>query len=147
MIKWLSDKMGAGVPAGSHPQYAWAQQTGRLTYDMAGLKPGDLMFFDTGFRGGGGSEMNNASHVGMYIGNGQMIHAANESVGTIISSLEDPYYKGKFIGAAKMDWSGGPGYSGGSSGGGSQQPVNSGIQGANGAYYSLGYKIPTRLPR
>lgn len=56
------------------------------------LKPGDLLFFNTG---GGG-----VSHVGMYIGNGQYIHAA--TVDVKISDLNDNYSQSTYVGAKRI---------------------------------------------
>lgn len=95
---YLYNQMGRPIPQGSHEQMAAAVSQGALFQDTSQLQPGDLIFFDLA----GGSEFragNSASHVAMYIGNGQIIHAANESVGTIISSFGDPYYSGHFLGA------------------------------------------------
>ncbi len=58
------------------------------------LVPGDLVFFDT--TGG-------PSHVGIYIGNNQFVHAASEGprTGVIISSLDERYYSTRYIGARR----------------------------------------------
>lgn len=107
---WMDQNYGAGnLPMGSHYQYAYAAQSGKLFMDTAQLQPGDLVFFDTGFRGGGGAEMNGASHVAMYIGNGKMLHAANPSQGTIISDFANyaPSNGYKYLGAMHMSFSGG----------------------------------------
>lgn len=105
---WLDQNYGDGsLPQGSHYQYEYLMNRGRVTTDMNQLQVGDLLFFDTGWQGGGGAERNNAGHVGMYIGNGQMIHAANPSVGTVIVNLGDFLNGGaKWLGAGKVSWSG-----------------------------------------
>lgn len=111
---WLDQNYGSGqLPMGSHYQYQAAQDSGNLFMDMNQLQPGDLIFFDTGNTAGGGAELNRAGHVAMYIGGGQIIHAANPESGTIISPLSD-YYTSRFIGAEHMSWSGGSagGYTG-----------------------------------
>jgi hypothetical protein len=56
--------------------------------------PGDLVFFDT--TGG-------PSHVGIYIGGKKFVHAASEGprTGVIISSLEERYYRTRYIGARR----------------------------------------------
>lgn len=104
---WLDQNYGGGtLPMGAHYQYQQAVDQGKLFHDTSQLQPGDLIFFDTGWQGGAGAEMNRAGHVAMYIGNGQIIHAANPEAGTIISPLSD-YYTSIMLGAEHMQWSGG----------------------------------------
>jgi len=57
------------------------------------LKPGDLLFFSTYAKG--------PSHVGIYIGDGKMIHAST-SKGIIISSIDEPYWKKRFLFARRI---------------------------------------------
>ncbi len=57
--------------------------------------PGDLVYFAGTYRPG-------ISHTGVYIGDGQFIHAANESTGVIISSLYSDYYSGHYYGAFRV---------------------------------------------
>lgn len=113
---FMNQKYGdTNLPMGSHYQYQYAQQTGRLFTDLSQLQPGDLVFINTGWQGGAGAELNQAGHVAIYIGNGQIIHAANPSVGTIVSPMSG---YGGILGAMHQGAnSGGSGYSGGSGSG------------------------------
>jgi cell wall-associated NlpC family hydrolase len=107
-IDYLDNTYGKNeLPAGSHFQYQDTVKKGLLIQDPNQLRSGDLVFFDTGATGGGGSYLNNASHVGMYIGNGQFIQAANPGAGTIVSNLSDYIQQYGFLGGRKMGWSGG----------------------------------------
>jgi len=102
---WLDQNYGTGtLPRGSHYQYQNAVNTGQLFTDLSQLQPGDLVYIDTGWYGGAGGDMNAAGHVGMYIGNGKMIHAANPEQGTIISDLAA---YGGILGAMHQTGSGG----------------------------------------
>ena len=58
----------------------------------ADLKPGDIVLFERTY-----TSSVRATHAGMYIGNGQFIHAANSRVGVVISSLSETYYSSRFI--------------------------------------------------
>jgi cell wall-associated NlpC family hydrolase len=57
--------------------------------------PGDLIYF-------AGTYGTGISHAGIYIGDGQMIHAANPSTGVIISSLYSDYYTNHYYGAIRV---------------------------------------------
>ena len=50
------------------------------------LQPGDLVFFNSE-----GTGVNRATHVGIYIGDGNFLHASNKRVGVTITSLSDAY--------------------------------------------------------
>ena len=61
------------------------------------LQPADLLFFDTLGEG-------TASHVGISLGDNRFIHAASagSKTGVIISSLEEKYYKSRFLQAERI---------------------------------------------
>lgn len=52
------------------------------------IKPGDLLFFRT--------YAPYPSHVGIYIGNGKMIHASTTQ-GIVISRIDEPYWETRFL--------------------------------------------------
>jgi murein DD-endopeptidase / murein LD-carboxypeptidase len=74
------------LPRTARAQYAFSQRINKEE-----LKEGDLVFFNT--TGG-------ISHVGMYLQNGKFVHSSS-SQGVSISSLEDQYWKARFIGARR----------------------------------------------
>lgn len=80
--------IGRPLPHSSFEQY----QVGALVSRWA-LVPGDLVFFHTYSTG--------ASHVGIYIGEGRFVHASY-SRGVVISSIEEPYYRDRFLGGRRI---------------------------------------------
>lgn len=78
----------------SIPRVADDQLHGPGTYvSRSQLEPGDLVFFGSG---------DYASHVGMYVGEGMMIHAP--STGKVIqyTSIDSSYYSSRFIGGKRV---------------------------------------------
>jgi len=63
--------------------------------DRDDIIPGDLLFFATA----GGRRV---SHVALYIGNGQIVHATTFSTGVMINNLSDPYYIRTFVTARRV---------------------------------------------
>ena len=59
------------------------------------LQPGDLVLFRK-------NTSKPASHVGLYIGNNQFIHASTSKVGVIISRMSDAYYTTGFVGGRRI---------------------------------------------
>ena len=58
------------------------------------LKPGDLVFFNTLRRA--------ISHVGIYVGNGEFIHAPRSGETIRIENLDSPYWAKRFAGARRL---------------------------------------------
>ena len=58
------------------------------------LQPGDLIYF--------GTEANSPSHVGMYVGNGQMIHAPHTGDVIKYANITSGYYYNNFMGAKRI---------------------------------------------
>ena len=60
------------------------------------LKPGDLVFFSTN------GAVSGMSHVGIYIGNDQFIHAENYQNGVTITDMDQRYYAQRYLGAKRV---------------------------------------------
>ena len=58
------------------------------------LRPGDLVFFSSDGEG--------VTHVGIYIGNNNFVHASTSKTGVIISSLTSSYYTRVYYGAKRV---------------------------------------------
>ena len=63
---------------------------------MSELQPGDIVIFKKG------NSSSRATHVGLYIGNNQFIHASAAKVGVIINNLSDYYYTTGFVGGRRI---------------------------------------------
>lgn len=79
------------------PRTAWAQSKKGETVDMDHLQKGDLLFFLTDKKRG-----IPVTHVGIYIGNGNFIHAASKKKGIIISPLTHGSYAETFVSARRV---------------------------------------------
>lgn len=75
LVQWIMSKFDMVLPRTSREQ---VKEGIEIPRDSAELLPGDLLFFGHGKR---------ISHVGIYIGNGKYVQAANRRAGVIESSL------------------------------------------------------------
>ncbi len=82
-------KLGVNLPRTARAQFGVG-----MPVDKNHLKIGDLVFFRTYARF--------PSHVGIYVGNGKFVHFSTSNHGLAISSLEDPYFKKRYIGARRV---------------------------------------------
>jgi len=79
----------AGV---SLPHYSRSQYSVTRRVPLSQAQPGDLVFYF-----GRGTH-----HVGMYIGNGKMVHAANPRSGVLVSNILGPWYSSRFSGIGRV---------------------------------------------
>jgi cell wall-associated NlpC family hydrolase len=76
------------------PRDSRAQAKYGYKVSLSELKPGDLLFFKT--------YKQDVSHVGIYIGDGKMVHAATRGGQVMVSSIYDPYYRQRFLFAKRV---------------------------------------------
>ena len=93
----------SGLTSYVYAQYGYSinrtasnQLSNGVSVEKSQLQPGDLVFF----RQNGSTKA--ASHVGIYIGNNQYVHASTPGVGVIISDLNDPYISSGYVGARRI---------------------------------------------
>lgn len=129
---WGGTRKGSGMDCSGFVQYVYSQvgyKLPRVSADQSKvgklvkrteLKVGDLLFFDTtNYRDrsdittpekeceyaeqvASGYAPNVVSHVGMYVGNNMMIHAASGSGYVRYETIESDYYKVRFINARRL---------------------------------------------
>ncbi len=88
---WVTKNvMGRDIGTGLWTQWATGSAVSRSS-----LQPGDLVFFQNTSRAG-------LSHVGIYIGNNQFVHAENETTGVRVSDLNSSYYSSRWLGARRL---------------------------------------------
>ena len=92
-VQFIYKKANIDLPRSSSEQ-ARAGVIVTHSLDFAMMRPGDLLFF--GHRG------RHISHVGIYLGDGKMIHASGRRLGVIISDLRQPFYEGGFVVARRL---------------------------------------------
>ncbi|MEK6646683.1 MAG: NlpC/P60 family protein [Candidatus Firestonebacteria bacterium] len=73
-------------------------RTARAQFEVGeladGLKPGDLLFFAT--------RAPYATHVGIYLGKNNFIHASSTDRRVVIAKISDSYYLSRFLGAKRI---------------------------------------------
>jgi cell wall-associated NlpC family hydrolase len=84
LVSYVFAQIGVSVPHSSYAQFGMG-----TAVSISDLQPGDLVFFA------------GASHVGIYIGGGQFIHAPHTGDVVKISSLSG-YYSSNFAGARRI---------------------------------------------
>jgi N-acetylmuramoyl-L-alanine amidase len=87
---------GHAISPDSHAQFTMGAPV-----DWDRLQPGDIVFYDT-MEGTEVREGNAASHVGIFVRDGQMVNALNEERGVIVSDPFSDYFKPRYIGARRL---------------------------------------------
>lgn len=79
---------GVKLPRSSAAQSRWCAPV-----EPEKMQPGDLVFFS--------ADSEQVSHVGMFIGDGRMIHASS-SRGVMVSALDNPYWLSRFYSIGRV---------------------------------------------
>ena len=81
---------GIAVPRSTEEQRSAGHAVRR-----ADLEPGDLVFYNTRNRP--------FSHVGIYLGDGNFVHAPRPGQRVRVESIDTPYWRTRFNGARRLD--------------------------------------------
>ena len=76
------------------PRNSSAQASAGYAVSRSNLKPGDLVFFNTNGKG--------ISHVGLYIGNNEMIHSPKPGDNVKVVKITSSYYSSRFVTARRI---------------------------------------------
>lgn len=91
LVYYVYQQFGYDLEPGARNQWSILDRSVK----KADLLPGDLVFFSKNGKASG------IFHVGIYIGDGEFIHAANRSKGVIITGLSDAWYANRYYGAKR----------------------------------------------
>ena len=88
LTQYVYNKFGVGLSRTTYTQVGEGTKVKR-----SDLRAGDLVFFNT---------EGSISHVGIYIGDGEFIHAPRTGKPVMVSSLSDGYYSEKYATARRI---------------------------------------------
>ena len=88
-VLWVFSQFGEKLP---HNEAGQLDSGPSIAPDA--LKPGDILVFANTYRYG-------LSHTGIYVGEGQFVHAADEPHGVMVSNLWDSYWGPRLVGASR----------------------------------------------
>ncbi len=89
-VYYVFNKVGLNLPRSMAEQIRAGTRIA-----AADLRPGDLVYFqNTSSRG--------ISHISIYIGNGKIVHAANERTGVLVSDLWSAYWAAHYAGSVRI---------------------------------------------
>ena len=90
LIQAVWKQYGALLPRTSVAQYKSGAPVSKST-----VRAGDLIFFKNTYKRG-------ISHVGIYVGDGRFVHAANRRKGVIVTALSEAYWANRWAGARRV---------------------------------------------
>jgi cell wall-associated NlpC family hydrolase len=89
LVAYAHRQVGIAVPRTAAEQFAKATPVERRQ-----LRPGDLVFFRLSGR--------EVGHVGIYVGDDRFVHAPQSGGRVHVASLEDAWYRQRFVGAGRF---------------------------------------------
>ncbi len=90
LVYYVYGQYGYKLSRTASQQYA----NNGVSVSKSALQPGDLVFFSSNSSG--------VTHVGIYIGGDQFVHASTSTTGVIISDLTSSYYERVWYGAKRI---------------------------------------------
>lgn len=92
---WVFRGHGAELPHSSMDQFQLAGRNGaNRVWQRKNLKRGDLVFFKTTDA--------RVGHAGIYLSRGSFIHSSSAGGSVQISTMNDGYYRERFVGATRL---------------------------------------------
>lgn len=88
LVLFTHNQVSTGIPRVSKDQFKKAR-----TLKLSELRPGDLLFYKTS---------STPTHVTIYIGNRQFIHAPSSGKQVMIASMDNPYFKPRLVKAGRL---------------------------------------------
>jgi cell wall-associated NlpC family hydrolase len=85
LVRWSYGKLGIELPHSSYALYSEGRSVSR-----ARMKPGDVLFFS------------GLGHVGLYLGDGEMVHAPYTGRNVEVVALGDSHYGRRLVGARRV---------------------------------------------
>ncbi len=85
LVRWAYSRVGVDLP---HSSYGLYDEGRRVA--ISHLEPGDVLFFD------------GLGHVGLYVGDGKMVHAPHTGRDVEVVSLDGTSYGARLVGARRV---------------------------------------------
>lgn len=92
LMQYGFQHFGISIPRVTYDQIGQGQAIG-----MKGLRPGDLVFFDTD------KSIAGPDHVGIYMGDGKMFHTPRPGKSAEVVDITQGYYMDRFMGGRRID--------------------------------------------
>jgi murein DD-endopeptidase len=95
LMYWTFKNHGETLPRSSSDQWRLRKKKGyKRVWDKKNLHRGDLLFFKTGSAPVG--------HVGLYIGDGKMVHTGSSGGRVRTDHISESYYRQRYVGAVRV---------------------------------------------